>query len=482
MSAVPRLEARSAWTATHNIRLTVAALGVLATAAGALGLTTRVAFTDPSTLKYTLSVALPVGVVLFAGTRYPLRVLAGLTILTAPFSIAASAEGITATPFSLFAIAAFLLLTFHLRGTSRATGMALAIPLWIALLTFAVARATSPFHYLLLLGTMLAMGMIARTIASEAGGLEYLAWAFVGSAVLQAAIAIWEFKTHHLLDVYSASGQTSFGNTYFFSFNNLDRPPAGFPDPISLGNVLALSLPLALALCVHARTTPRRVGAALAIAPIALGLTLTFSRMSWIGGAAGVLVLLVFLPGRRMRASIVIAAMATIAITIALTLGGNSLRERFSSLSDPTGQGVLTAQSDRTRQDLWHGALDVAEKHEIGGVGFGHLDGELSHFVAGVSPQTHAHSTYLQVFAEAGVLGLAAIAVVLLAAFSGALRGRERSPTLAAGLLGALVAMLCCWTTDFTVRYMQVAVFMAIVVGASAGVGVLRRPGSMTSR
>ena len=211
------------------------------------------------------------------------------------------------------------------------------------------------------------------------------------------------------------------------------------------------------------------------MAVLSVGLALTLSRMSWIGAATGVVLVLCFLPARRLRAAFIVAAMGAVALVSALTIGGQALSERFSSLSDPTARTVATSAGDRTREDIWTAAWHIAWQHEIFGTGFGHLNEELSHLVAGIGPSSHAHSTYLQLFAETGVIGLAAVVIVISASLSGIWRGRVWHPMLAAGLLGSVVALLICWTTDFTLRYLQVGVFVAVILGAAAGLGGRKR-------
>lgn len=475
MSFAGQLEPLPPPTGELRLRSAVAIAGVLATIVGCLGFTAKIAFSEPTTLKYALTVAGPVGLVVLAASRNPLRLLLGLTLIVAPFDIIMSFQGLSLTPLALCGGAAVALLTFSAGDRYEQTAMAIAVPVGIALLVSAVVRSSSPAHYGVLLGSVVAIGIIARRQAGEPGGAEFLLGAVVASASVQGAIAIWEYRTHNVLNFYGSSGQSKFASDYFFSFANADRPSAAFYDPISLGNVLAIALPLALALLLRSRSTGRRVVFAGALGVIAVGLALTLSRMSWIAAAAGVVLVLGFLPARRLRATFIVVGMGAVALASALTIGGKALSERFASISNPTARGVTTAAGDRTREELWHAAWRIAWNHEFFGTGFGHLNDELARVVAGIGPTSHAHSTYLQLFAETGVIGLAAVAIVLSASLSGIWRGRGWNPMLAAGLLGSLVALLICWTTDFTVRYLQVAVFVAVILGAAAGLGGRKR-------
>ncbi len=81
-----------------------------------------------------------------------------------------------------------------------------------------------------------------------------------------------------------------------FAFGKESRPTGSLYDPNSLGNILALTCPVALLLAATARTTTARLLATRAALMIGVGLTLSLSRMSWIGAVAGAGVAIVLLP------------------------------------------------------------------------------------------------------------------------------------------------------------------------------------------
>jgi O-antigen ligase len=469
--------------AAANIRITVAIGGALLALAGCVGLTSGVLFSQPSTLKYLITVVGPVGLTLVAGARDPLRVLASLTIVTAPFAFVVTAQGVSLTPLALFGGATFLLFTLS-RSTSPVLNLSRAvIPVGLALLAPGVIRSPTPVRYALLIGAMLATGLVAARLSRRPGGLEALLGSVTAAATLQAAVAIWEFKTHHRLDLYSANGQAGFTSNYFFSFEGADRPAAAMPDPISLGNLLALALPLSISLLFVSRGFWKRAYLSVACGVIILGLALTLSRMSWVGAALGIVVVIALLPARRLTAAAIVAGTAGSAIAFALAVGGTALRQRFASVTDPTANGVVTASSDRQRQAIWDAALHVASENEPFGTGFGGLHAKLSHFVGDVGVATHAHSTYLQILSEAGAVGLAGVVVIFASAGRDLWPTRARERTLATqqgilatGALGGLAATLVFWTTDYTVRYLQVGLFIALLIGVAAGRGRTAEP------
>ena len=459
--------------------------------AGAAGLTSQALFTQPTTLKYAVTVAGPLLLLLAALHPRPLEPIVAGMVIVAPFA---------AYPFTLKGIGVPAILPFGLVAVvlAVATGphggpkssLARSAPFIAALLLLPVLAGTqlsatgdhisSP---LVVVGTLLAMSWLVARAAATPEGTRLVIAAVVASAVLQAALAIWEFQTGRTLNLFTSS-QSSFASGYFFSYGASNRPTGSYADPISLGNVLAIALPLTTIAAlsyrrrgnslnrgpVAGRTLPVLVMAAGML--IGLGLVLTFSRMSWVAAVAGLALAVLLRPkGARARLAGGLLLLGGLAIVIAVAAAGPTLRTRYDSIFHPTGAGVSTANGDRTRQQLWKAALNVAVQHPVAGVGFDKLAPELATHVADVSILSHAHSTYLQVAAEGGlVLGIGALTLFALALGRDLGKGLRRSP-LAAGLAGSILALAICWTTDYTIRYEAVAASVAPLVGLVAAAG-----------
>jgi O-antigen ligase len=304
--------------------------------------------------------------------------------------------------------------------------------------------------------------------------------AVIASAVLQAALAIWEFQTGRTLNLFTST-QSNFASGYFFSYGASNRPMGSYADPISLGNVLAIALPLTtVAGLAYRRSQKGGAGTGWAVPVvvmaagmfIGLGLVLTFSRMSWVAALAGLALAALLRPkGARARLAGGMLLLGGLAIVIAVAAAGPALGTRYDSIFHPTAANVATANGDRTRQQLWKAALDVAVAHPVAGVGFDKLAPELAAHVADVSILSHAHSTYLQVAAEGGlVLGVGALILFALA-LGRDLRNALRTSPLAAGLAGSILALAICWTTDYTIRYEAVAASVAPLIGLIAAGG-----------
>ena len=345
------------------------------------------------------------------------------------------------------------------------------------LLLPAIVGSTNPGYWAVWLAVTLATGWLAFNVASEDGGPTLIAAALTLTAFIQGALAVWEFKSGHQLNLYQASGSTATSDEYFFSYGNLFRPSGATPDPIGLGQVLALCIPMAIAL---GASLTRRVWALVVMAmagTAALGLALSLSRMSLVGGWVGTVVTLALLP-RRVRAQSIalVVVTAAAAILLAFGLAPAALSRRFSSIFNPTAAHVSTAQGDLLRLHIWAATLKTIEANPLAGVGFGHLTEWLPRYGVAVNSASEAHDVYLQLFAEGGVLGLLAIVAMVYGYVRDLFRSFARQRVWVAGAAGALTAQLIAWSTDFQLKYVQISGLIAVVFGLVAAL-VDRREG-----
>ncbi|HWH92582.1 MAG TPA: O-antigen ligase family protein [Baekduia sp.] len=450
----------------------VVAAAMLLTVLAASGLVVEKGFDTPSTAKYLVTVGAPLLVALLALANDPLRALVALTIVIAPFNFIGTFADIEVSPTMLLLLGGVVLAVFDERVVPGAARPHLggAAALALALLVGPVATSVDPFKYGMWVVQLAAAGWLAYHVARRPGGLEVILWAIVGAAVVQAAVAVWGFKTGQRLDLYDASGQAALGRDDFFNFGDENRAAGGMPDPISLGNVLALACPVALVLAHRARTLGLRLAVAGCGTLIVLGLMLTFSRMSWIAAVVGIAVAIMLLPlSRRVLSIVALAGLMFVTLSAGLAFGGNAITQRWDSIAHPTARQNSTSEGDKTRVRLWGAAWATARANPVDGVGFGNAPEALASRTRGVKAGTHAHSTYLQFAAEGGLMGALALAAVILAAGLDLLRGRFSDPLLTAGLTGAAVSVLVVWATDFTVQYVPVGAIMASLLGAIAG-------------
>ena len=465
--------------AGHALRIVAVLGGCLLAALAATGKLTPTVFHQPSFAKYIVLVCGPTLLVLLATARMPMRVLVGAAILAAPFDFVMTFHGQQISPFMVALFAATLVAAGTVR-TEPAGWLGKASLAGVLLLVPAIAGSSSTASYILWLAETVLIGWLVYVVAREPGGITFVLIMIVASVAIQGALAFYEYRSGHQLNLYSSSGVTTLGSNYYFSYGVGKRYSGAMPDPIALGNVLALGLPLTICLAVLTRQWWVRVLMAAVACVSTLALVLSLSRMSWIGGAVGIVVCLVLLPPRRrIWTTLAVVAMAVIVIALGLSLGGSELRTRFTSALNPTSvqsSYSTTAEGDQLRVRLWSAAIKTAEAQPLTGTGFGNLVPALNEHGVSVPPAAHAQSWYLQLLGEAGILGAAALLCWLVAAIRDLWTGFGRYRVLAAGMAGAFVATLITWTTDIEPRYIQVSAIVASLFALIAAVGARRAP------
>jgi O-antigen ligase len=458
-------------------RLTTVALAGLLAVLACSGAMTSLAFNVSSAGKWAVCVAATVATLVVLVTRRPVTYLAAAAVLIVPFSsltftVSAGTSVQVARPIILIAAVVALLSSDRRTGDELQPSSAVASS-WlpgaalIAVLSLLPAGASgvSPGALAVQAGLLAALVYaIARACALDRHAPVIIAATMSVSAAIQGLLAIVEFKSGHPLNLYGGPA-TAYGHSYFFGYQGEFRPGGAFSDPISLGNALALTLPMAFAGATATKNFYIRLIFAASGLLAAAGLVVTFSRMSWIGAALGVVVVVVLSPASRWFGQLAALVVTGVALSAsAIAIAGPQLIERFNSLLHPTARGVVTAHGDVTRQRLWSAALSVFENHPLFGVGSGRLNPLLLSAVGGTQ-FTHAHSTYFEYLAESGMLGGLALLVIVVAGLHDAavrMRLSHRTDWLATGCAGAVVAILICWLTDYTIRYTPVLLSMAL--------------------
>lgn len=134
---------------------------------------------------------------------------------------------------------------------------------------------------------------------------------------------------------------------------------------------------------------------------------LTFARSAWLGLIA-ILAVYVVLSNKRKKA-ILILLTAVIMFILAVTLLGKFnlvFKNRIASLGqDPSAQSRLV---------VWRQACNIIVNRPITGVGLANYDYGLAAFNNPSFLAVPAHNNYLQVWAETGILGLAALLMIIL--------------------------------------------------------------------
>ena len=466
-------------------RVAVISLGLLAVVS-ASGFTDAHVFHQPTMLKYVITVAGPLAVSLLLVVTAPLVWLVSLMVLAAPFAGLSVTPGGVHVPLLAPIFALGIVSVHYARLRQRPSSLAVGGAVMALALVLPLVQSADVGDALQVLVSLFLAAFLASRIAAQRGGLIVLMWALFISASLQGLIALWELKTGHQLNFYSAAGAQSFGGpgaSYFFTYNAHTRPPGGFYDPISLGNFLALTVPIGVGLLIHSARALRwdRValaGAGLVIIFVALEETL--SRMSWIAAATGLVVMVAFAPAHVKRSAVALLAIAAIVLVTFGVLSTNStVGQRLTSISHPLSE-TGTGNGDVLRVFIWRRALAVFQAHPIAGVGLNRFQQILEAGDAVVGTQAQAQSTYLQLAADGGLIALAGLVFVIVALVCDLRRLLTRERLLGAVLAASCAAVAVCWLTDVTIRYSGVATLMGALFGAVAGASRLARTAEPT--
>jgi O-antigen ligase len=272
-----------------------------------------------------------------------------------------------------------------------------------------------------------------------------------------------------------------------------NRATGMFGQPNELGSLTAVVGVLAVATVLSLpRRHPLRPPVAAAAGCAYLALAASLSRGGWIGAVLGLLVLLALVRPdrrRRLRAGLAISAGGTLLVAAALPDSRvlAVVRDRAGSLLS----GQRNPYDDRPA--IWREALRQWSARPLLGGGPGSYPtlaapgaGQL-----GLSRPDHAHSLFLTVGAEQGVLGLAALLLAVAVGVTGTARAVRRwqhagggagERELLAGAAAGLCAMLGQGLVDFTLRNPVVETVTWLLVGLLAAAYRLPTGGGAAGR
>jgi glycosyltransferase involved in cell wall biosynthesis len=450
------------------LRIALLCLAALLAVFAVSGGLASASFSQPSTIKYLVTSAGSLALVLVVTARAPLRALVGLAIVVAPLNFVTTIAGMHITPLIAVDMLAVLLWVPRSRIAGRSALRWMA-PVFALAMVPGIVGSSAPGVWLVWLAAIVTTGCLTFTVAREPGGATFVVWMVALSGLVQAGLALWELHSHHLLNLYQQGGSVPVGAEYFFTYGKGFRPAGALPDPIGLGQVLALCVPVTVALGARMRRWHASAAVLAAAGVSATALVLSLSRMSMVGGAVGIAVVVALLPKRRILRTAALLAVVVAAVTaVALATNGQTVSRRVSSIFHPTSVHVYTAPGDLTRLRIWRAALKTGEANLVTGVGFGNVAKYLPKYGVPALSSSHSHNSYLQFLAEGGILALLGIVGVIGAAGVDLVRSFKAHRIWVAGAAGALVATLTSWITDVEVRYVQVSAMVAILLGLIA--------------
>jgi len=458
--------------------------------------------------------ALPLGAALLAGAALalaPLKVGAGLTL--AGIVVAGSVVCPQLCILLLIPAVPFGELVQVSLGGAKAgpTEALLAVALMAWLVQVAASRklrfASLPLALiaLLFLSTLLLSILNAESLSLAA--VEILKWletcavaALVArlfnerwtKAVLVACLVTGGVAgLHGIYQFWSGSGPEG-----FVLLDRFKRAYGTFAQPNPYGGYLGLTLPLAVGLALTSLAGKNEraglrwtVGAAVSGGLMFAGLIMSWSRGAWLGFASAVAAIAVLTAARLGRKALV-ALVLVFVVGAGAIAGGwlslpSSISERLGDLSPSMGPQDVTGVeiTDENyavveRIAHWQAALGMWTEHPWSGVGIGNYEAAYERYALPMWPDAlgHAHNYYLNMGAEAGLLGLGAFVMLLAAAGAVAWKATQRTYGWRWGLAAGTVGVLA----HFAVHSMVDSLFvhgMYLQLGILVGVALRHESG-----
>lgn len=247
-----------------------------------------------------------------------------------------------------------------------------------------------------------------------------------------------------------------------------------FDNPNTFAEVLILLLPLVLALALCSKGLWGRLLAFGVFAAGVAALLMTYSRASWVGFAVSMAVLVFLWRPRLLPLFFLLCCLAVPFLPA-------TVWNRILTI------GNLSDSSTASRFPLYEAALRVIRKVPVSGAGLGTAAVQryirLHNLYKGNSPFVHAHNFYLQVWLEAGLLGVVSFVAAMLWNIKRAARaarhcGDSAARTIACGAAAALCGAMVCGLADYLWNYPRVlCIFWFVFAMALSAVKLCRAAG-----
>jgi len=360
-----------------------------------------------------------------------------------------SGQIMLAVTFAAWGLRALYVRRLDMSGARRGIAVGLLIFIAVAGLSFFAASSFDLWarETLKWVEVLLVYLIVSTETDRRKAGL--ILGAILVSGLFQAGLGVYQFGLR-------GEGPDEFailGGRFYRSYGTFEQPNPyggymGLIWPVALG--VALYGVSRRAYCV-VRIAYWVAGGVAALALVAL--VLSWSRGAWLGAAAACVAVLVLALRRPAASLAALLAASLLALTLnAAGLLPESIRARLTDFTrqfssfDVRGVNVNDANySVIERLAHWQAAQDMIVDHPWLGVGFGNYPVAYGQYRAmkWPNPLGHAHNYYLNVWAETGLAGLAAYAllwlIIIARALSLAARGDRSTlgPWLAVGLTGA---------------------------------------------
>ena len=249
------------------------------------------------------------------------------------------------------------------------------------------------------------------------------------------------------------------------------RVESFFDNPNTFAEVLILLLPLVLALILCSKRLFSKLLACGVFAVGAAALGMTYSRASWVGFACAMAVLVFLWKPKLIPAFIVLCCLAVPFLP-------TTIWNRILTITN------FSDASTASRVPLLRAALEIIRSRPIRGAGLGTATPQAYladwNFYHADFPYVHSHNFYLEVWVEAGLLGVVSFVASMLWNIKRAAHTVRHCPdsaprTIACAAAASLCGIMVCGLADYPWNYPRVmCMFWFVFAMALAGVKLCR--------
>jgi putative inorganic carbon (HCO3(-)) transporter len=259
------------------------------------------------------------------------------------------------------------------------------------------------------------IAIVVVILLHQASVLRRTIWALLIAGIFVGTVSLIQHLTGDFTNVYGGFAQATLMNIVGETSGYRIGGPVG--DPNFFGQIMLVLVPLALDRLWNERRPGMRLLAGYALAVSLLTVLFTFSRGAFLG-----LLFVLLLTFLHQRPKLITVLLLLIVFTVVLQMMPPNYLERMRTLLDfvPGLQqaGPISDVAFEDRASNMRAAVSMFYDHPILGVGLGNFE---LHYPAysvavGIRPsgaQRSAHSLYVEVAAETGLVGLVALAIVL---------------------------------------------------------------------
>lgn len=231
-----------------------------------------------------------------------------------------------------------------------------------------------------------------------------------------------------------------------------------FTNPNIFAEYLVILTPLAVGTMWHTKSMKKKLTFIIGVGVLLLALLMTMSRGGWLGIFVAAFVFVLIVDKRLLVLAIPI-------VLIAIPFLPKSILQRFISIGSNVDSSILY------RTKIYQITANIIKDNFINGVGFGYIPfKQVYETYIRTMPIYHAHNTFLEIFAEGGIIGLLVFLILIFSLIKNGLCYLTKSSDkyikyLGAGAMASLFGILANGMTEHILYMPRIIFTFWILVG-----------------